>query len=195
MNVIVKVKCFVVSGGKAPTRGHRDDIGWDLFIRAIVSPGEFNGRRRYIRKEVFDFRSYPACSGWLIKKGIVERDSEGFLYRLRPRGSVSLGLGVVVELPGLAGYIRPRGSTIASAFNSCRLEIANDTVPVDPGFRGELWAELVNHGPGTFILRKNLRLCQLVVGSAPYELALVRSYGDLSPAVRGTNCNGSTGRF
>ena len=173
----------------------RDDIGIDLAIRAIIaieSPEEQRARKGPMRRSLFDF-IHPADRD-IPTRNIGRDDRKGFYYRLYSGESVSLGLGVVVELsPGWAGYVEPRGSTIRTHGRHCVLSVLNSTVPIDPGFRGEIWAELKNEGPHEFKIYRHMVLFQLVrkkVDVTPVEI--VKDYSELSQTDRGRMSNGST---
>jgi dUTPase len=102
---------------------------------------------------------------------------------------------VVVAIPfGYSGYVKPRGSTIRHPNRPCGLRILNDGVPIDPGFRKEIWAELYNCGPESYILYKDVRLVQLVIEKVSVARPLrVERIEDLPTSVRGGNSNGSSG--
>ncbi len=190
------LRFFVFPGGVPPKKAHEEDIGCDLGIRAIVDVSSSG------RKTLFDFEDVCDldCDPKLFDcRKVFGENSHDLSYRLDPCESVSLGLGVVVEIPqSHAGYIEPRGSSVKKAGCFSRLEVANSRVPIDPGFRGEPWAELVNHGPEPFLLRKGMYLVQLVVrpvflGELRYIPELMESLSDFSPSERSFGCNGSSG--
>ncbi len=196
------VKFFVLPGCRAPERAKPGDAGWDLFLRAIVGV-EMSESVSFMHRTVFDFKTPPAKKDYglacplHIRTLTVPKNPEYPLsYELPRDTAVLVGFGVVAEIPyGYAGYIEPRGSSIHDPANPwARLEIANDTVPIDSGFRGEFCAILVNHGHTPFTLYWGRRFAQLVVKKIATESEVVDVHHMLSKTVRANNSHGSTGK-
>ena len=76
---------------------------------------------------------------------------------LAPRQVVKLPLGFGIALPdGYVGFVFPRSSLSAKGIN-CLLP------PIDPGYRGEIHAILVNEGDKTRRITGGDRIGQLVI--------------------------------
>lgn len=189
-----KVLYKVLSGGISPRRREKgDDAGLDLAIRAIIGEGFDHFKRR---TTIWDFQFQPKSKSWMRahEERIAFQNGRVNHYLLYPNESISLGLGVSVSIPGgFAGYVEARGSTIKNFKRNCLLEIANDTVPIDPGFDGEIWAELVNRGPDSFLLSSGLYICQLVVKTVCNRFKEVKVLPELPVGSRGEKSNGSSG--
>jgi dUTP pyrophosphatase len=206
MRETIRIGYWLVSAGLAePERNFPGDAGYDFMgIRAVVHPKMMDPEKPFQRLTLFDFSSFPNdrvlepvsdknSVDVPVSRSVAFRHPE-FVYRLAPEKIVHLGLGIVFDLaPGFAGYIQPRSRTIWSSERNCRLEILNDTVPIDSGFRGEVIAVLLNHGPETFEINRFSRICQFVLNGALYELVSRKRFGDLSLGDRRFGCNGSTG--
>ena len=174
----------VLDGGEEPKRGKPSDVGWDLRARAIVDPlGGFgnDGRR---------------CTAVDLSTPLDKRPT----YILHPDSkSVAVGLGIAVSIPaGYAGFVKPRGGAVRFRQDGkiIRLMIANEGVPIDPGFTGEIWAEVVNVGENPFRIKYGSRFCQLVVVSALVgEAEIVSEFSGLKEFLnlRGRRANGSSG--
>jgi len=205
MNTPFTTKIWVLPGGRLPLKEDKNtqrigDVGINLSVRAIVgieSPDEQRNRAvSYQRKTLFDFIN--TADEQIISSNIVwknnSKNSDETHYILRPGQSVSLGLGVVVEIPqGYAWYVEPRSSTIKKFGRNCILSVLNANVPGDPGFRAEIWAELKNEGPGEFKIYRHAVLFQLVRHKIDDSLPdVVEKYSDLSISERGVMSNGHT---
>lgn len=190
---------YAVEGGIIPFASieHKQkehDVGTDLAVRAVIaieSKAEQLKRPTPARRHLFDFNGFAERE---INTRNLGEDNHGRFYRLYSGETVSLGLGVVVELqPGWAGYVEPRGSTIRTFGRNSTLSVLNSNVPIDPGFRAEIWAELKNEGPHEFKIHKHDILFQLVrkkVDTTPFRI--VKSFNELSKSDRGGGSNGST---
>jgi dUTP pyrophosphatase len=79
------------------------------------------------------------------------------------RALVPTGLAVAIP-DGYAGYVQPR-SGLASRHG---ISIVNTPGLVDPGYRGELLVNLVNHDVDeTFVVEPGMRIAQLVILPVP----------------------------
>jgi dUTP pyrophosphatase len=102
------------------------------------------------------------------------------------RALVPTGIAVAIP-PGFAGLLLPR-SGLALRHG---VTILNAPGLIDAGYRGELKALLVNHGPTEVTLARGDRIAQLVVQRVE-RVALV-PVPDLTPSARGDGGFGSTG--
>ena len=124
MNTSVTTKIWVLPGGMLPLKENKNtqrsgDVGINLSVRAIIgieSPDEQRKRKvAYQRKTLFDFRQPPDKEIFFgnIDWKNLKTEATGPCYILRPGKSVSLGLGIVVEIPqGYAWYVEPRSNTV-----------------------------------------------------------------------------------
>jgi len=193
----LEVKCFIIEGGKNPYPRSDGAAGYDLNIRAVVSMG-MDPFIPHMRDTLFDFVSTQTnrTIAKYVETKPVNRPDRGIMnepvYVLPPTESVSLGLGVVFEIPkGWAGYVEPRGSTI----NPLNLEVLNDSVPIDSDFRAEIWAEIRNNGNKPVDIYRHMRLVQVVFKPVfTGRLKLSDQVEELSHTYRGNGCHGSTGQ-
>jgi dUTP pyrophosphatase len=175
------VRFALVPGGAAPVRQQNSNIGlpipnvgFDLLARAVVEH-EMDPILPFMRKTISDL-------------------SKGAVLSLNPGIWVTLGLGIVVEIPiGFTGYVEPRSSAIWREGGECRLEIVNQAVPIDSGFRGEIIVEVLNHGPGVCEINNQIRICQLVIRKVFVGGLSEVPFNELSKTTREFDCNGSTG--
>ncbi len=94
------VKIYVLPGGKMPERKTDGAIGYDVFLRAVVSPADMDSGNKVLRKTLFDFKNIPADNPD-IERRIVVSPTEGgneFAYRMEPKDSVLVGIGFITEL-------------------------------------------------------------------------------------------------
>jgi dUTPase len=196
-------KIHVIPNGMLPIReknAQKDgDVGINLSVRAVITTESVEEQRaRNLeniprRKTLFDFMN-PADPEIKSFNILLPDEDHGFRYLLHPNESVSLGLGVVVEIPhGYAWYVKPRSSTIQKYGRNCVLTVLNSDVPGDPGFRGEIWAELYNYGPRPFPIHRHMVLFQLVRHKIDdSDPIIVEHFLDLSKTDRGGMSNGHT---
>lgn len=96
--------------------------------------------------------------------------------------------GIQVAVPeGYEGQVRPR-SGLASRNG---IVVANSPGTVDPDYRGEVKVILHNLGSEEFVVRRGMRIAQLVV--APVARAVLRVVEALPPTRRGEGGFGHTG--
>lgn len=191
-----EVKIHVLPGGKMPRRQRRDDIGYDACIRAVVSASEMDAKNSKLRKTLFDFEKMPADPR--LRSKILELPCEDgtrereLVYRMEPRETITVGIGVVTELPpGLGLFLMPR-SGLASRW---KIVVANAPGTVDPGYRGEAGSIIMNLDEHeSFDLRHGYRIVQLIFQWVVFpNFTLVDSYKDLSSSERDAEGFGSTG--
>jgi dUTP pyrophosphatase len=182
------IKVFVLPGGKMPTRQTEGAIGYDVYLRALVSANEMDQHNAQIRKTLFDFENYPEDQE---VQHFVERKKEEFVYRLEPGKIVLAGIGFVTEMDFPYFYwVAPR-SGLASKYG---ITVGNAPGTVDPDYRGEAGVVLVNQSQKSFYLYKDMRIAQIIFMPATIPmLEPVAAYGDLESTKRGTGGFGSTG--
>jgi dUTP pyrophosphatase len=102
------------------------------------------------------------------------------------RALVPTGIALAIP-PGFAGLVLPR-SGLALRHG---VTVLNTPGLIDAGYRGEVKALLVNHGPESVTLQRGDRIAQLVVQRV--EHVTLEPVRDLAPSARGTGGFGSTG--
>lgn len=103
-------------------------------------------------------------------------------------GRAMIPTGIAVALPpGTEGQIRPR-SGLAIHHG---VTVLNAPGTVDADYRGELQVILVNHGADSIVIKRGMRIAQLVI--APIQQAILVEYTDLDTTERQTRGFGSTG--
>lgn len=182
------IKMYVLPGGRMPKRMSKGAIGYDAWIRAVVSATEMDPQNPALRKTLFDFKTIP--SDPKIARRVVETPN-GLVYRLKPGNSALVGIGCITEMPyPLFYWLAPR-SGLASKF---LITVANAPGTVDPDYRGEAAAIVVNNGKMPFDLTADMRIVQLIFQWAIIpQITEVEEYQQLSNTDRGAGGFGSTG--
>lgn len=106
----------------------------------------------------------PAGGRALVPTGLSVAVPEGYEVQLRPRSGLALKHGVTLP---------------------------NTPATIDSDYRGELQVILINHGMGSFEVRRGDRIAQLLVQRV--ERVAFREVAALPPSGRGTGGFGSTG--
>jgi dUTP pyrophosphatase len=188
----MRVGIAVLPGGTAPQRQTDGAAGYDVSIRAIVSGTAREPGQEHLRKTLFDFQN-PALS-WPLSHFIREisndRGENEWVYELRPRGQILVGLGFILEMPPwLFCDVRPRSGLLTLR----GLEVANGQCPIDSDYRGEPAALLRNSGDEPILLSRGMRVGQLVFGLTLSPRFDYRPIGAMSQTERGHGAFGSTG--
>jgi dUTP pyrophosphatase len=107
---------------------------------------------------------------------------------LAPGARALVPTGIALAIPaGYAGLVLPR-SGLALRHG---VTVLNTPGLIDAGYRGEVKALLINHGPEPVTLERGDRIAQLVVQRVEHvTLAVVH---ELAPSARGDGGFGSTG--
>ncbi len=100
----------------------------------------------------------------LIKTGLAIALEKGFEAQVRPRSGLALKNGITV---------------------------LNSPGTVDSDYRGEVCAILINHSKVDFIVKRGMRIAQMVI--ARHEQAIIEEVADLDETKRGAGGFGSTG--
>jgi dUTP pyrophosphatase len=96
--------------------------------------------------------------------------------------------GVAIALPpGSEGQVRPRSGLAARH----GVTVLNSPGTIDADYRGELQVILVNLGAEPFVVRRGMRIAQLIV--APVERAAIVEVASLDATGRAGGGFGSTG--
>jgi dUTP pyrophosphatase len=107
---------------------------------------------------------------------------------IAPQGRAMIPTGVAIALPsGSEGQIRPRSGLAARH----GVTVLNAPGTIDADYRGELQVILVNISSEVFVVRRGMRIAQLVI--APIQHAKLVEWNNLEPTARATGGFGSTG--
>ena len=107
---------------------------------------------------------------------------------IAPGGRAMIPTGIAIALPpGTEGQIRPR-SGLAIHHG---VTVLNAPGTVDADYRGELQVILVNHGTEPIVIKRGMRIAQLVI--APIQHVILVESTDLDATDRQTRGFGSTG--
>jgi dUTP pyrophosphatase len=107
---------------------------------------------------------------------------------IAPGGRALIPNGIAIALPaGHEGQIRPR-SGLAARYG---ITVLNSPGTVDADYRGEVQVILINHGAEAFVVRRGMRVAQLVI--APVTQVEIVEVAALPPTERAAGGLGSTG--
>lgn len=107
---------------------------------------------------------------------------------LRSGASTLIPTGIIIALPqGTEAQIRPR-SGLAINFG---ITVLNSPGTIDSDYRGEIKIILINHGKEDFIIKKGMRIAQMVISS--YKTVIFKKVVSLDSTARNTGRFGSTG--
>ena len=124
------------------------------------------------------------AAGLDVVAGVPEAEP----VELLPGARALVPTGFALELPpGYEAQVRPR-SGLALKHG---VTLLNTPGTIDSDYRGELMVLLINHGPEPFLVRRGMRIAQLVIAPvASVEIVAVEALGG---TVRGQGGFGSTG--
>ena len=179
---------YLLPGGKMPQRMTEEAIGYDVYLRAVVSAFEEDPSNPNLRKTLFDFQNRPAAPN--INRQVVKVEDE-LVYRMNPGESALVGIGFVTAMPFPMFYwVAPR-SGLSSKHG---ITVTNAPGTVDPDYRGEAGVLVYNRNSTTFYLRHDMRIAQIIFQYALIpELEGVHTYEELMQTQRGAGGFGSTG--
>lgn len=107
---------------------------------------------------------------------------------LQPGARDRVPTGLCIALPdGMEGQVRPRSGLA----NRHGVTVLNAPGTVDADYRGEIAVLLVNLGQEPFVIRRGMRIAQLVVARVDHVVLLEADM--LEPTTRGEAGFGSTG--
>ncbi len=107
---------------------------------------------------------------------------------LEPGRTCLIPTGIQIAVPpGYEAQVRPRSGLAAEN----TLLIPNSPGTVDPDYRGEVKVLLLNLGDRPFIVRRGMRIAQIII--APAVRVAVRIVENLPPTERGEGGFGHTG--
>ncbi|MBN2585507.1 hypothetical protein JXA59_02570 [Patescibacteria group bacterium] len=195
----------VLPGGKMPERKTKGAIGYDVSLRALVSPRKMESEpRQMLRLTMFDFLTDPSqlsadVRTELEQQGkfkfieVEDRGHKEWVFMLKPGGRITGGIGFVTAMIiQLMYWVSPR-SGLAS-----RLGITLQNAPgtVDSDYRGEACVVIVNNGNDWVTIYRDMRIAQVLFQWAVLPRFIsVADYTDLRQTTRGTGGLGSTKGF
>jgi len=184
----IPVKIHLLPGGQMPERQTAGAIGFDVWLRAVVSVTEMDPTQPYLRKTLFDFRTRSVDP--VVARQVFDVDGR-LIYRMEPGESVLVGIGFITEMEFPMFYwVAPR-SGLASKWG---ITVTNAPGTVDPDYRGEAGVLVYNRNPTPFDLQSGIRIAQIIFQSAIIpELRLVPSRAGLQFTFRDAGGFGSTG--
>lgn len=185
--MVEQVKIHVLPGGQLPRRQTPGSIGYDVAIRAIVSPTELDPHNPQLRRTIYNFHGWssdPQVSPQVVCCG------QEYVYRMNPGESVLVGVGFLTAMVFPMFYwVSPR-SGLASKWG---ISVTNAPGTVDPDYRGEAGVLVYNRNQHSFDLRHGMRIAQIVFQKAEIPELVEASLGDLEATERGSGGFGSTG--
>jgi dUTP pyrophosphatase len=184
------IDIFVLPGGRSPERKTGGAIGYDVYARALVSRTKQDKIDPRFRKTLFDFQMRPK-NAWMRQH--IRRDPddrEKLAFKLKPGEHVLIGVGFSTALPDrMMIWLTPR-----SGLSMRRLTLTNAPGTIDPDYRGEAGALLVNQSKKDFLLQHQMRIAQIVFCPVYLpELAIKASMDELGDTTRSGGGFGSTG--
>ena len=106
---------------------------------------------------------------------------------LAPRKRALIPTGIAIALPdGYEAQIRPRSGLAAKN----GITVLNSPGTIDADYRGEVKVILINLGEEPFVIKRGMRIAQLVI--APVTRVVWQEVRDLPETVRGAGGFGST---
>jgi dUTP pyrophosphatase len=107
---------------------------------------------------------------------------------IAPGARALIPSGFVIALPpGHEGQVRPRSGLAARH----GVTVLNSPGTVDADYRGEIQVALINLGAEPFVVRRGMRIAQMVV--APLQRVALIESNSLDPTKRAAGSFGSTG--
>jgi dUTP pyrophosphatase len=181
MNELVQM--YLLPGGRMPKRMTKEAIGYDVSLRAIVSPMKVNPRIPTLWKTLFDFKKMPS-DPQVGRHVFRKKGKKGKLvYIMDPGETVWVGIGFATEMRFPMFYwITSRGG-LATKYG---ITVMNAPGTIDPDYRGEAAALIHNGNREEFELYQDMRIAQVVFQYALIpEFNLVKRHKDLSMSSRG----------
>ena len=112
--------------------------------------------------------------------------AESFVLKPGKRRVVSTGIRIALE-KGYEAQIRPRSGLAAKN----GISVVNSPGTIDSGYRGVIGIILINHGDENFLVKKNMRIAQMVINKV--EIPEIEEVDDLDDTARGEGGFGSSG--
>lgn len=107
---------------------------------------------------------------------------------IKPGEIKLIGTGIMIQLPeGYEAQIRPRSGL---ALNN-GITMLNSPGTIDSDYRGEIKLILINFGKIDFIVKRGLRIAQMIINKV--EIPEIIEVDELNETLRGENGFGHTG--
>lgn len=187
------VKMLKLPGGALPERQTEGAAGYDVRIRALVHITRMDPNDPRMRETIFDFEKIPEDEK--IASHVREEpreDGKGteLVYVLYPGERVVVGIGFLAEMdPTLLYHVLNR-----SGLAIRRDIVVTDRTVVDSDYRGEAGIRIRNDGTEPFVLRRGMRIAQIIYQNAVFpKIKVVTNPADISTTKRGAGGLGSTG--
>jgi len=136
--------------------------------------------------EGLDLPAYetPGSAGMDLRAAVEDNAP----LEIAPGGRFAVPTGLIMEIPaGFEGQVRPRSGLALKSGVTC----LNTPGTIDSDYRGEVKVILANLGAEPFIVRRGMRIAQLVI--APVVQAQISLRENVSQTARGAGGFGSTG--
>ncbi len=171
-----EIKVHVLSGGRLPELGTDGANGFDVFARVIQDDEKRDPKNGNLRLPL-----------WELMQG------QSATYELKPRESVLVGIGFVLEMPRHVGCLMIARSGTVSRRNR-PIHIINSGSLIDSDFRGEAGVRVENRSRQIFKIEPGMKIAQVIfIPTVIPKFTVVSSLEELSVTGRGGNALGSTG--
>lgn len=191
------IKILVLPGGTLPERKSKGAAGLDVRIRALVCPDRMDESDPRLRATLFDFEHMPTEQSIALHvQEIARLDGQGkeLAYVLHPGEVVVAGIGFITDTNSLSYDVRSRsGLAIKNG-----IVVEGDSIEmvtlVDPDYRGEAGVRVYNHGTEPILLRRGMRIAQIVFQKPVFPIFdVVEDAEEISHTEREARGFGSTG--
>ncbi len=179
----------LVPGGKLPVRATDGAIGYDTFIRAVVSPTDMDPENPTLRKLLFDFKTMPTDPE--VARQVVETPN-GLVYRMRPQESITVGIGFITAMVFPVFYWATPRSGLSSRKG---ITVTNAPGTVDPDYRGEAGILVYNRNDHPFDIGYEMRIAQTLFQKAIIPTFVPCPVKNMPISRRGAGGFGSTGEY
>lgn len=107
---------------------------------------------------------------------------------IKPMERKLISTGIRIQLPpNTEGQVRPR-SGLALSYG---ITLLNSPGTIDEGYRGEIKVIMINLGQENFLIKKGMKIAQMVIN--PVKRVLIKEVRELKDSERGEKGFGSTG--
>jgi len=193
------VDLHVFPGGKTPVRATDGAIGYDMYARAIVDeftkPTEGQPLRRtradFMKTKGWEKRMDEELYKWVVPDPTGSKEKYAIRVPQHERVMVGLGIATNMTFP-LFHWVTPR-----SGFAAKWITVGNSPGTIDPDYRGEAGALMVNQSANEeeFVIFHEMRIIQALFQIAIIpRLNEVPIHSDLGSTIRGSGGFGSTGK-
>ena len=171
-----EIRIHVLPGGRLPELGTDGANGFDVFARVIQDDEKRDPKNGNLRLPLWELMSNDPGS-----------------YKLKPRESVLVGIGFVLEMPRHVGCLMIARSGQTSKRDR-PIHIINSGSLIDSDFRGEAGVRIENRSRKIFEIKPGMKIAQVIfLPTVIPKLVPVASLQELSTTTRGGAALGSTG--